>query len=185
MSVPFPESWDSAPPLGGLGWIPVYSPPPGGKLVVVLLSAAVEGHWLHWIGGRTIPCPEPASPCSLCAGEGPVPIRWKGWFAALPYEGKVPGLAEVTEEAWKHCPVLREASRRKDCRGKILTLRRAPGGKRKTVDASVSAFRQGEQPELPEAFDVRAAVRQLWVPRAAGNPRLADRRGKGADDGTE
>lgn len=156
--------WDSTGPRRGRRWVDLIRPASGEAITLICLSSRIEGIWLHWIDGQTVPCvgAEDGCPYHDMPREGE--LRWKGYFAALKDIGGPGFYGEVTEDAWRGAPLLRSLSDAAALRGVRITLWRRRGGERRPVVIQLpDADKVVERAHLlPACPDVRSAVSVLW-----------------------
>lgn len=167
-----PIKWDNGGPRDCVHWVPTVRVDPGETVKGVSVSESVCGVWLHWVGGRTVPCLDAAGECPYHTGGDDCGLRWKGYFGIVRGRGSRVEYAAVTEEGWRLCPLFRELSDAGDLRGVEVALSRIRGGPRRPVRISLP---EGEGKvswwkSLPAPPDVRAAVGVLLRRRGPSGP---------------
>lgn len=170
--------WDSAGPRTGRTWIELARPLSGETLTLICVSQRVEGVWLHWIDGRTIPCTGADDGCPYHDRPREGELRWKGYFPAVKSVGAGLVYGEITEEAWKGAPLLRQLSDANQLRGVRIAMARLRGGERRPVRVGLP-FADQVIPRivlLPECPDVRAALAVLWEGGGKGNGKKEDKK---------
>jgi hypothetical protein len=127
-------------------FIPVVAPKPFNPVSGWILSDAVLGVMLHWAMGRTTPHYEAPVHCEACAHK--FPMRWYGYLAIwLPGIGRW-ALAEITKFA---------ALQNRMLANPAVKLRGRTGAVLAEITERTGAG------ALPEAFDVKSALRLLWL----------------------
>lgn len=164
-------NWDNRGPRRGRRWVDLVRPQSGETVDLVAVSLQVEGVWLHWIDGQTVPCAgvEYGCPYHAAAREGE--LRWKGYFAAVKSLGGGVVYAELTEEAWTTADLLRRLSEQSTLRGVRVRLFRKRGGPRRPVGVVLpfADTRIERMDILPPPPDVRSAVSILWSRSVGGD----------------
>ncbi len=163
--------WDNSGPVKGRTWIDLVRPASGESVKLICIGEQIEGLWLHWIDGKTIPCTGEDEGCPYHRGDREGELRWKGYFAAVRAIGTPIVYGEVTEEAWKCSPLLVNLSQQRALRGVRVTLFRKRGGPRRPVIVVMEHHDEvvGRADLLPKCPDVRRAVSVLWGAQPSTN----------------
>lgn len=176
--------WDNAGPVRRPQKVTLLRPGPGETLRVALLSESFTGLWLHWVDGRTVPCLGEERGCPYHVSAEDWDLRWKGYAACA--RSRVypvqPPLVEVTADAWNGCPILKQLSDARLCRGVMLELTRGRGGPRKRVTARLPDANRvvDHAGELPPSPDVRTLVMVLYPERVI-QPKATRKEGSDSD----
>lgn len=130
------------------------------RATFTVLSSALVGTELHWVEGRSRPCPGAIARCALCR-DG-YTRRWKGYLHALEHRmgGRpVQVIVQLTTWSVDHCPGLVKWVA--GLRGGKLDLWREGETKQGRLEAR---FQPAETPQgdLPVEVDVAAVLKHVF-----------------------
>lgn len=159
-------AWDDRPPVPGQRWVAIAIPRPGAPIRCTVLSEALIGVWLHWLGpeyrpprGGSCPCVLPRESCDLCKMPRMVP-RWTGYLSAWDWGLRAYVLLELTEHAIYTLPSLFPEDGA-SIRGRSLSLVRDGPRHNSPVMAQWLPDPPGID-RAPPAADVRECLLRLW-----------------------
>lgn len=149
--------WDTVPKVEDERFIPIYSAVPNFTYTLAVVSNELVTVSTHYVHKRTLPCVGEANECEGCQARRQV--RVKGYLGCYEKSFDRLVIAELTNEAMTHSniPLTPGAS---GFRGRAVKLWRIGKG----VNGAVRCdFHDVKEPlELPEEFDVRAALTRIW-----------------------
>jgi hypothetical protein len=142
------------------------TPQVGVPLRLLALANAPLGVYVHWLqnpkqrgGGRTVPHTTPDDTCPICVEQNQRP-RWHGYLACWWEHSSRFVVADLSLHAVQSCPEL-VPSHPFPLRGCYVTLSRI--GKSNNSPVKATVMRSTIAPtDLPEPFDVRAALMRMW-----------------------
>jgi hypothetical protein len=162
---PAPQiAWGQAPgpTYRGVPRRKIIRPTLNADVVGAIVSAQVEGVWVHFLSGHDWPCTGESKSCQGCQAN-PTSLRWKGYLELLA-GGKV-YLAEISEGAYQSCPRLGQLS---DLRGCVIRIKRID--KRKNGRIVAELREEPRETALPAPREVRQLLQAIWF----GRPKDAD-----------
>lgn len=149
--------WDAVPKVEDERFIPIYSAVPGATFELAIVSDQLVTVVTHYMHRRTFPCVGEANSCEGCAAHRQA--RVKGYFGCWEKQFNRLVMAELTTEAMSRSNVPL-APRASGFRGRVIKLWRIGKGENGAVRC---AFHDVKEPlELPDEFDVRAALTRIW-----------------------
>ena len=144
---------------------------------VIVQSDDILGVYLHFWGGRTVPC-DRSPECRACRADNP--LKYRGYIAVQNRDGTVRGILEVTPNVVEYLRRIRAA--KGTLRGQAIALYRTPKRARGRMYCESLPFAVAPK-EVGPAPDVREVLLAAWQVYLMKENRPKKPKGDAADNG--